>query len=59
LSQKYSIGKYRVILRILDTKNFDVREEYFSIVVKKLGSIKNTKTQKITSVKIEKPFIIK
>ncbi|NCP76608.1 hypothetical protein GW830_00465 [bacterium] len=47
------------MLRILDTKTFDVREEYFPITVSKLGNIKNTKTQKITSVKTEKPLVIK
>ncbi|NDK19361.1 hypothetical protein GW819_00810 [Candidatus Gracilibacteria bacterium] len=59
LSQKFLIGKYNVMLRILDTKTFDVREEYFPITVSKLGNIKNTKTQKITSVKTEKPLVIK
>jgi len=55
----FFIGKHSVILKIYDIKTGNLREEIFSIIVKKLVTVKKVKVPKVVPPKIEKPLVIK
>lgn len=59
LSHKFSIGKHRVTLRVLDIKTGDFQDENFLIVVEKLVSVKKAKTPQVVPIKIEKPLVVR
>lgn len=58
-SHKFPLGKYTVTLKIFDTKTGNIREEYFSVIVQKLVSMKKAKTPKIIPTKAEKSLVIR
>lgn len=58
-ARTFPIGKHSVTLKIYDVKTGNIREEIFSVIVKKLVTAKKTKTPKIVPPKGEKPLVIK
>lgn len=58
LARTFPLGTFTVMLRILDTKTMNTREEYFHITVKKLVTVKKPKAPKTPIVKTEKPLVI-